>query len=268
MRGTGPVLVLIHGMSSKVEHWLGFDQELAKDFRVITFNHRGFGDAARPSTWTMTIEQLADDVLNILDQLQVEKAHLFGISMGGMVAMAFGLQHPHRCASLTIVNSSIGSHLNRLAPYRIQHLASTAKQLINPSLRIGFWERRVSLFLGRHQTDKERQALAATLLEINRAQKSRLSNRLKQFLAISRFSCEERLKEISVPTLIVKSTHDHIVPPSHSDFLARTIPGAELIVIENGGHVPVFDRADEVRDILVRWVARIEEATPTEAASS
>ena len=252
--GSGPVIVLIHGMSAKIEHWLGFDQLLAQNFRVITFDHRGFGEARRPGTWSMSIEQMAGDVIEILDRLQIEKAHLFGISMGGMVAMACGIHHPHRCASLTIVNSSLGSQLNRLSRQRVAQLTGTLRKLMEPSYKVGLWERRVGLFLGHNPPQGFRSELSKTLLQLNQDQKNSLANRLKQYLAISRFRCEHRLKDISVPTLIIKSTHDHIVPSSHSDYLARMIPGAQLAVIEKAGHVPMFDRAEELRDIVVGWL--------------
>jgi pimeloyl-ACP methyl ester carboxylesterase len=113
--GSGHPLVMLRGLGRTVRHWAGFEKAMARHFRVITFDLRGIGTNKIPLSPRHSLFDVALDVKEVLDHLNIEKASILGVSLGGMVAMACGLSFPDRVYSLIIVNSSIaGQKLMRL----------------------------------------------------------------------------------------------------------------------------------------------------------
>ena len=107
---------MLRGLGRNTKHWLGFEHKMAGHFRAITIDAREIGQTKRGMSVTDTIYDLADDVVQVLDDVGSEKSHVLGVSLGGMVAMAMGVKHPARTSSLVIVNSSIaGSGHARLS---------------------------------------------------------------------------------------------------------------------------------------------------------
>ena len=91
--GQGTPLVALRGLGRSMRHWLGYEKKLAKHFQVITVDARGIGRSAQKPGWMDTVFDLADDVAAVLDDLKITQAHILGVSLGGMVALAIGLKH-------------------------------------------------------------------------------------------------------------------------------------------------------------------------------
>ncbi len=256
-QGKGEPLVLINGLSRTAKQWYGFDRKLAEHFRVISFDVRGAGQSTRPCTWQMRVEDMADDLLEVLDSLAIERAHLFGISLGGMVAMAFGIHHPSRCMSLTLVNSSIGQR--SFAPLRItpQALKFLAKDMLLLADIHKISRRLTDLVVGVDCDENERELIARTMGQMMAEQKPDKTSVLKQILAAMRFRPKRRLRQMKIPTLIVKGTHDFFVPPINSEVLAKIIPGSRLVEIDQGGHELMYDKAEELLQLQLHWSHRL-----------
>ena len=109
--GHGTPVLLLHGLGSSTRDWENQKAALAEHYKVILFDLRGHGRSDRPKEqYSMTT--FADDVLALLEHLQLEKVHLVGISMGGMVGFQLAVDHPQRLLSLTVVNSSPQVRIN------------------------------------------------------------------------------------------------------------------------------------------------------------
>ena len=127
MHGEGPPLVLLRGLGRTVRHWLGYDQVLARGFKVITLDLRGIGASKVPCTWTTSVFDMAEDIVAVLDHLGLADAHIMGVSLGGMVTLALGLAEPARCRSLIVVNTSIaGQRTLRITPRALRTLVTGA----------------------------------------------------------------------------------------------------------------------------------------------
>ena len=114
--GSGPSLLVIMGMSGTFDHWdAGFLEDLRRDFDVIVYDHRGVGSSTRLEQGQLTIAQLAEDAAGLLAALQVDSAHVLGISMGGMVAQELALAHPERIDTLTLGCTYCGGEGSALA---------------------------------------------------------------------------------------------------------------------------------------------------------
>lgn len=256
-QGKGEPLVLINGLSRTAQQWNGFDRKLAEHFRVISFDTRGAGQSNRPCTWQMRVEDMADDVLEVLDGLAIERAHVFGISLGGMVAMAFGIHHPSRCLSLSLVNTSIGQR--SFGPLRItpQALKFLAKDMLILADIHKISRRLTDLVVGVDCDESERENIARTMGQMMAEQKPDKTGVLKQILAAVRFRPKQSLRHMTIPTLIVKGTHDFFVPPINSEVLAKIIPGSRLVEIDQGGHELMYDKAEELLQLQLQWSQRV-----------
>ena len=107
MQGRGPVVVFLHGIGGNRTNWSGQLDRFGDRFCAIAWDARGYGDSADPLQ-TLRFEDFADDLRRLLDHLGVERVHLVGLSMGGMIALDFYGRHPRRAATMALVDTSAG----------------------------------------------------------------------------------------------------------------------------------------------------------------
>ena len=97
--GDGPPLVCLRGLGRSIRHWLGYDQDLAKHFRVLAIDMRGMGRTTVPHSITDSMYDLAGDVVDVMTEVGFDQTHVMGVSLGGMVTLAMGrLSQPHASA--------------------------------------------------------------------------------------------------------------------------------------------------------------------------
>ena len=232
-RGEGEPLLLIQGMSGTHVSWgEPFEAALAgAGFELITYDHRGVGHSA-PVTGGFSIAQLADDAAGLLDALELESAHVLGISMGGMVAQELALRHPQRLRTLTLGCTYCGGPGSRLA---------------DDEVATGLGE---ALLSG----DRERALLAGYEFNVSRAFAAEPGNYepframattlpvpvqviMLQMQAIQGHDTSGRLPDLDVPTLVVHGTEDRMLPFANAELIARHVPGARLELLEGVGHM-------------------------------
>ena len=199
-RGSGPALVVIGGLGLEMSEMDTLVNPLASGFRVVVFDNRGAGRSSKPRG-PYSIEQMAGDVAGLMDRLDLPRAHVLGISMGGRIAMALALAHPERVDHLVLVSTG--------------PRAGGAQWLV----RLGMLVSDLPLLRGRHR--QPRYALKA------------------QFDATRTFDCTERLSEIEQPTLILHGRSDHIAPVALAEQMRARIPNSRLVLFE-GGHLFTF----------------------------
>ncbi len=248
--GEGPPLVMLRGLARSMRHWLGYEAEVARHFRVITLDLRGIGQSTRPSTVSTTIYDMADDVVAVLDHLAIPKAHVLGVSLGGMITLAAGLKHADRCASLIVVNSSIaGEFTMRLTPNAIRGILMSA-------VRPGAKTQRVMIdnLLGADADEAKRAAITQRYFEIEKNEGVYVKTAVKQLLAAARFRPQKQLKTMTVPTLVVYGTDDAFVSNVNSTKIARHIPNAKLLPLAKAGHEASLDQGEALTAAVLSWV--------------
>ncbi len=253
VRGEGPDLVMLRGLGRNMKHWLGFDRKAADHFRTITIDAREIGQTKRGMAITDTIYDLADDVVQVLDQVGSEKANILGVSLGGMVAMAVGVKHPARASSLVIVNSSIAGCGQR-------RLSTPAMLLLLRAVVLGpaIYDDLARLLLGPQAPSDLRNKVAKDWLKIDKATKVAPAVVIKQILAAARFRVRDDLREIEAPTLVLYGTGDQFVPVVNSEMIASLIPGAKLLGLEGGGHELTIDRPEESLAAIRKFIKASE----------
>jgi 3-oxoadipate enol-lactonase len=234
-RGSLPVL-LVMGFTMPGRAWRFIVPALSDTRAVCTFDNRGAGESSvPPGPWTMA--DLAADAARLLDHLGWARAHVVGISMGGMISQHLALDHRDRLASLTLIATHAGGRLAMVPPVRgllpfvqANRHAGTA----NSAKRYAALSR--LLFPATYLRAADLAAVE-TLLRHDFEPPAPAEGRKRQLKAVLGHRSAHRLSTLAgLPTLIVKPSDDVLIAPRHSDTLHRLIPGSRLVTMDGAGH--------------------------------
>ncbi len=244
--GAGPTLLMIMGRSGTYSHW---GEALLADLRgevdVIVYDHRGVGASSRLEG-PLTIRQMAQDAAGLLDALEIHSAHVFGISMGGMIAQELTLSQPERVRTLTLGCTYCGGPGSLLSSPEVQRRMADAiasgdrERAIRTS-----WEINVSPAFAAREADWER------FREISLRRRVALEVILEQTRAVAAHDASARLGEIVPPTLVVHGTLDETLPVANGEMIAELIPGARLELLEDVGHLFFWERPERTTQLLL-----------------
>jgi pimeloyl-ACP methyl ester carboxylesterase len=250
-RGSDEPLLLIMGMSGSHLHWgEPFTTELERDFDVLAYDHRGVGRSSRMEA-PFTIAELADDAAGLMDALELESAHVVGISMGGMVAQELALRHPERVRTLVLGCTYAGGEGGSLTEQAVIEQLGVAMMSGDRerALRTG-WEVNVS------PTFAAREDSYEAFAQIGREIAVAVPVIMAQAQAAAGHDTSARLSQIRVPTLVIHGTEDRMLPSSNGEAIAARIPGARLELFEGVGHL-FFWEEPERSAALVRELAGV-----------
>jgi 3-oxoadipate enol-lactonase len=230
--GAGEPLLLIMGMSGTHLSWGDpFLEALRRDFEVAVYDHRGIGKSG-PAVAGYSIADLADDAAGVLDALGWERAHIVGISMGGMVAQELALNHHDRVRTLTLGCTYAGGEGASLAdPAVLERLQGSMMSGDRERALRTAWEINVSpAFAGE---DEQYADFRRRALEVPAA----LPTIFAQMQACVAHDASDRLAGIIAPTLVVHGTADEMLPVANAQLIADRIPGARLVILDGIGHL-------------------------------
>jgi pimeloyl-ACP methyl ester carboxylesterase len=247
-----PPMLLVMGLATQMLGWHeDFCAELAeRGFHVIRFDNRDIGRSTRfdhvsPPTLAQilrrdrraagyTLDDMALDAVGLLDHLGIDRAHVVGASMGGMIAQTLAIRHPERVLSLVSIMSNTGSRLNGQPSPRIYPIFLRP----SPRDRSAYIEQVVELFdrIGSPGFERDLDHLREMLgRSFDRGHDPASSGR--QLAAVLAAGDRTRdLRRIEAPTLVIHGTADKLVSPSGGRATAKAIPGARLLLIEGMGH--------------------------------
>jgi pimeloyl-ACP methyl ester carboxylesterase len=254
-----PPVLLIMGLGAQLPMWPdGFCELLvARGFRVIRFDHRDTGLSTkmsgqraagsvvprigrylvgRPSPVPYTLVDLAEDAGNLLDHLEIDRAHVVGASMGGMIAQILAGSHPDRVGSLALLMTSSGRPLSALPRWRVIRLAFNPPGRDAPrAARVAYQVRNIAVINGPNFLPTEEQLRHR--VETLTARSDYPQGGLRQFDAILGTGSLLRFtRRIAAPTIVVHGSHDPMVRIRNGRSLARTIEGARFVVVDGMGH--------------------------------
>ena len=234
-QGDGEPLVLIMGLGGSGQAWWRLLRNLPPSVRAITLDNRGTGDSD-PIRGRFSMEELVGDVLCVLDAAGVERAHLMGVSMGGMVAQRLALDHPDRVASL-VLGSTTAVGLRGAPPWRLLG-AGALRPLVGPERT---WELLApALYAAR--TLRDHPELVAEDLRTRGDELQDPRTVAAQLLAVAGHNALGRLAELAgLGVTILHGAQDAVVPAARARELAAAIPGARLVIIEECGHMMTTD---------------------------
>ncbi|HEU0243410.1 MAG TPA: alpha/beta fold hydrolase [Candidatus Limnocylindrales bacterium] len=221
--GTGPPLVLLHGLAGSARWWSRNVPALSRSFRLVTIDLPGFG--ASPRGQRLDLEGIVEQLAGTLDGLGIERASLVGHSMGGLIAGGMAADRPDRVERLILVNAAFLS----LAP-------AGARSVTGPATTL----RRTAPSL-----------LPVLVADGIRSGPLRLTDASLQLL---RADWRTKLPKIAAPTLVIWGEHDRICPLAIGEQIVAAVTGARLVVVEGAAHNPMWERPDEFNRLVLAFL--------------
>jgi 3-oxoadipate enol-lactonase len=243
--GTGVPVLLVMGLAYPAAAWFRQVPVLAEKHRVLAVDNRGCGDTGLVASSPYTVETMTADCLAVLDEAGVEKAHVVGISMGGLMAQELGLSHADRVLSLSLLATHPGARSWVLPQDVIDFL--TARAGMSAQERGEF-----SIPFNYHP-DTDRSLIEQDWKEREAGTAGPEGYAAQGGTAL--WDGYERLPSLTVPTMVVHGAQDRLVVPANGEKIAAAVPCSRLVLVESANHVLTTDRTDEVNALLLSWFA-------------
>ncbi|MEA2381530.1 MAG: hypothetical protein QOH72_1501 [Solirubrobacteraceae bacterium] len=235
--GEGPAVLLVAGQGMTVDGWWSTIPILSRSFRVIAFDNRDTGRSSR-SPWPYSVAQLAHDAVAVLDAAGEQTAHVYGISLGSLVAQEVALRHPDRVEALVLGASSAGG----FAAYK-PAATSFAQTFLVRAGGMGTEEAEWAAipYTYAERTRRLRPERIATDIGHRLNSPPEPMAYMHQGAAVATHDAYERLNRLAAPTLVVHGEQDVFIPPANALVLAERIPGAMLRLWPDAAHMYPID---------------------------
>ena len=245
-RGAGVPVVLVHGLGYARWGWEPVADLLAGRFEIVLLDNRGIGESAAPAG-PYTVAEMAGDVLSVMDEAGLERAHVVGTSLGGMIAQELTLAAPERVERLVLVCTTPGGPNAAPMPEATVRLIAEAPML-EPLTAL---RRFVENALAPHPSEELVQRILAHRL----ATAQPLAAWASQAAAGASFDAWDRLGDIVAPTLVLHGTEDVVVDPANADLLAELIRGARAERFEGCGHLLFWEEPARFVEVVGEFLS-------------
>nr|MDO8132649.1 alpha/beta fold hydrolase [Candidatus Njordarchaeum guaymaensis] len=252
VRGKGFPVVMIMGLSGNMDSWdPRLIEGLSEKYSTVLFDNRGAGRTDAPKV-DYSIKMFADDTARLMDNLKIQRAHVFGISMGGAIAQELTLSYPQKVEKLVLCSSNCGISKSVPASPKVMSVmmscmspAAKPEDMVSKMVSLAFTEEFI-----KSNSDIIKQRIERALTVPIAPDAFR-----RQLMAASVWDSYARLPMIKAPTLVMAGKKDILVPPENARILADRIPGAKLIYFEESGHLLPSHEPDRVLSTLLQFFA-------------
>jgi pimeloyl-ACP methyl ester carboxylesterase len=243
--GSGEPLLLIMGLSYPSYMWHRSRPVLAQRYRTIALDNRGVGQSDTPPG-VYSIALMASDAAAVLDAAGVETAHVFGVSMGGMIAQEFALQYPKRVRSLILGCTAAGG------PHAVQAEPAALQTLMRQGMTPEESKEAIIPYIYDPATPRERidEDMAIRMEWYPTPQ-----GYMGQLQGIFGWEAYSRITQITAPTLVIHGETDRLVPCANSQLIADRIPGAKLVLISHASHIFETDQPGVAHQAILDFLA-------------
>jgi pimeloyl-ACP methyl ester carboxylesterase len=244
-QGHGDPVLLIMGLGYSSHMWHRIRPALAVHYQTIALDNRGVGRSDVPAG-PCPIALMASDAAAVLDAAGIERTHVFGVSMGGMIAQEFALQYPERVRSLILGCTAAGGPTAvRAEPEAIQMLMARDKISREQAEEVPV------PFI--YDSGTPREAIDEDLA-IRRPWFPRPEAYVAQLQGILAWEAYGRLSGITAPTLVIHGERDRLVPPGNGKLIAARIPGAKLVIIPHASHLFLTDQPEAAHSAVLEFL--------------
>jgi 3-oxoadipate enol-lactonase len=248
-RGAGPALLFLHAFPLGLGMWEPQVSAFASSHQVIRFDARGFGGSP-PGDGLLTMERIADDAVGLLDHLDVSRAIVCGLSMGGYAAFALVRRHADRLKALVLADTRAGADSDAARAARAAQADKVRKEG-SASIADAVLPKLVG-----ETTHAQRPELVARLKETIAANPPRgIADALAGLAA--RADSTSTLREVRVPTLVVCGAEDVLTPVSESEALVRGIAGSQIQIIPGAGHLSSLENPEQFNLSLRKFLTAL-----------
>ncbi|MHA2400248.1 MAG: alpha/beta hydrolase [Promethearchaeota archaeon] len=260
--GEGAPLILVQGFGGKKENWLAQFKPLSEHFQVIRYDGRGAGKSDRPNE-EYTIEVLADDIAGLLDYLKIERVHIVGHSMGGMIVQNVVLKYPELVDKMILISTAhdIPSEAG-IELYKNMLLNSIKSINEDPDKYFRQFSRNYFHREFRKQMEAEPKKKWYGLWSVDDLIKNLVidppteQDITLQAKAIVSHHVLERLHEIKNETLLIAGSHDQLTSQAVMEELHEKIPNSTLKIIDKAGHGCIVSKAPEINQIIIDFLKK------------
>jgi len=252
--GHGPVVLLLHGVGLSHTVWKDVMPSLAEEFRVIAPDLRGHGRSKAAADAAYGFPELESDLLRLLDRKKVDAAYVVGHSGGALLALRFALDHPERVRGLVMVSG---------AAYTDSHTRSIAQRWTDTYRTDGPDAFGLRILKDLYYPDWI-EAHLDFADQVRAAVKHQdLGPATKWSETMAKFDEKARVPSLKIPTLIVQAMDDQVVDASHGRILRQSIPGAQIRILTETGHMVPLERPRETAEAIVGFVRGAESTSAT-----
>jgi pimeloyl-ACP methyl ester carboxylesterase len=248
VHGSGYPLILIRGLSSNADHWYCQIPAFSPHYSVVAFDNRGIGRSDIPDS-AFTISTMADDTVGLMDSLGILRAHILGISMGGMIAQEIALKHGQRVNGLILACTHCGGkRAVQPDPAVIRDLSGSlfggTEEAVQKGLKCLFSEK----------TIQQTPSVVQRYGEVSKRFPPAAQTLINQLKAIQGHDTWEDLGKIQNPTFVLAGNEDVLVPSENSKILTERIPNARLQVIAGGGHQFLIEQPNDCNNAVLEFL--------------
>ena len=245
-QGAGAPVLLIMGLGYPSCMWHRTRPGLAIRYRTVALDNRGVGQSdVPPGPYQMAL--MASDAAAVLDAAGVKRAHIFGVSMGGMIAQEFALQYPDRVYSLVLgCTAPGGPNAVKAEPEARDLLMARGKMTPDQAMEASV------PYIYAPTTPRAR---IEEDFAVRRKRFTSLQGYMAQLQGILSWEAYSRLSAIRVPTLVIHGESDRLVPSANGQLIAERIPGARLVVLPQASHIFTTDQPDAALDAILDFLS-------------
>lgn len=242
--GSGAPLLLIMGLGWPAHAWHRTRPLLAEKYRTIAMDNRGVGRSDAPPG-PYSIAQMAADAAAVLNAARLNAAHVFGVSMGGMIAQEFALQYPQKVRSLILGCTAAGG------PQAVRAGQDALQVLMNRAQDPDEFARAMSPFIYDRGTSPQRTEEDAA---IRRQWYPSAEAYSAQLQAIMAWEAYNRLAQIAAPALVIHGENDRLVPVENAKLIAARIPGAKMVLLPDASHIFTTDQPEAAHNAILEFL--------------
>jgi 3-oxoadipate enol-lactonase len=250
--GEGYPLLLIRGFGSNADHWYAQVPDLSRHYRVITFDNRGVARSGH-TDGPFSIEDLARDTIALMDALEIERAHVLGLSMGGMIAQEMAVAHPQRVKGLILAVTHCGGKAGEPAE---EHVGRAFQRLVDEGSTEARTEALSYLFGPR--AFEEKQQIVQEYVSVSMKNPVALEVLKNQWQAVQGHDACDRLQTIKSYTLILTGSEDMVIPPVNSTIMAERIPRSEMVIITGCGHQVLIEEPEMCNTVMLDFLKKVD----------
>jgi len=247
-QGSGPVVVLLHGFPLSRVMWAGQLGTLSESYRIVAPDLRGHGESPAPDA-TYTMEQMADDVVELLDGLGVaEPVVVGGLSMGGYVALAMAFKHPDRVRALMLIDTKAAAD----SPEAARKREETAQATLKAGNSVEVVASMIPRLFAKATLEQRPEIVAPLKADMEKTSASGVAGALRG-MAI-RPDRRDQLSEIAAPTLVIVGEEDAIAPPDEARAMVEALPNGRLKIIPDAGHLAPYENPEAVDQAILEFL--------------
>jgi 3-oxoadipate enol-lactonase len=247
-QGAGPLVLFLHGVGGNRRNWRDqLPAFAAAGFQAAAWDARGYLDSD-DHEGPLAVGDFVADLIRVLDAFGAKTAHIVGLSMGGLIAMEFGLTHPGRVASLVLCDTSPGFSEGWSPAETEAFLDARRKPLLEGKEPRDIAPGVARSLVGPAASEEAYQRLVASMSAL------RKDSYIKALVAITKHKLARPLEAITAPTLVLCGTDDKLTPPALSRRIHERIRGSRLVLIARAGHLSNIEQPQAFNDAVLGFL--------------